>query len=77
MKPMNMNDMMQPNRDPIKDVSDPKMGMALATMYARMVMPKVQLSQTIQWVLVLAVKCFEPRRTRTRTYFPGIYTGGC
>lgn len=71
---MNWNDMRHPKKDPMREVRDPNMGMALATIYAVRQMPRVQPSQVIQCVAVFAVRCLEPRKKRTRIYFPGICT---
>ena len=73
MKPMNMKDMRQPKKDPMREVREPKMGMALATMYAAMVMPRVQPIQQIQWTQVFPVRCSELRSARTRMYLEGTY----
>ena len=35
--------------------------------------PAVQLSQIAQWVTVLEVRCFDPRRKRINSIFAGNY----
>lgn len=43
--------------------------MALAMMYAIMVLPAVQPIQPIQWIAVFRERCFEPRKMRMKKYF--------
>lgn len=58
---------------PMKPMRDPKMGMAEAMMYPTRIEPKVQASHVIQWTGVLAARCLEPARTRTKMFLPQSY----
>lgn len=62
MNPMGWKHMSVPSKAPIREISELKTGIALAMMYAITVTPKVQLSQVIQWIGELLVRCLEPRR---------------
>ena len=50
-----------------------KTGTALAIIYAIMVTANVEPSQVTQWMTVLEVRWWEPRRIRMKMYFPGNY----
>lgn len=56
-----------PSSAPIRDTSSEKTGMALATTYATMVIPNVEQSHVAQCVTLLAVRCSDPRKIRTKT----------
>lgn len=71
MQPMGWKDIMVPSRAPINETRSLKTGIALAMMYATIVMPRVQPSQVAQCVTVLAVRWREPCRARTKMYLAG------
>lgn len=73
MQPIGWNDIRVPSSAPIKDTRPLKTGMALAMMYATTATPQVLLSQTTQCTTVLAVRCLELRKTRTKTCLLGSY----
>lgn len=52
-----------------------KTGTALAIMYAIMVTANTEPSQVAQWMTVLEVRWWEPRRMRMKRYFPGSCIG--
>jgi hypothetical protein len=76
---MGWNDMKVPSRAPMSETRLSNTGMALAITYATRATPDVQLSQVLQWIMVLAVRCLEPRKMRRKMYFPGSYgiVSGC
>lgn len=65
-----------PSSAPTSETRSLKTGMALAMMYAIIEMPNVQPIQAVQWMRVLAVRCLEPWRMRTKMYFAEIWAGG-
>ena len=73
MKPYACIVMNVPRNAPIRDTKALKTGMALAMMYATRTTPLVQLSQVVQCVHVLEVRCFVPRRKRTKKFFAGTW----
>lgn len=56
----------------MRETKESKTGIVLAMMYAITMIPKVQLSQQTQWVIVLLFRWREPRRRWTKMYFAGI-----
>ena len=69
-QPYGWNAWRVPSRAPTRETRLPNTGMALAMMYANKAVPKMRLSHVAQWVKVFAVRCFEPRRIRTKAYLP-------
>lgn len=67
MQPIGWNDKDVASKAPINDTRPLKIGIPLAMTYATTVIPKVHPIQDAQWVKVLAARCLEPRRTRTKT----------
>lgn len=72
MQPMGWMHMTGPRRAPMSETSASKTGIVLAMMYAMSVIPKVQPSQTAQWIGELEFRCREPRRMWTKMNFEGI-----
>jgi hypothetical protein len=62
------------HRAPIRDTRLPKMGIALAMIYATRPVPEVQPIQTIQCVFELELRWIESRRARTKMYLAGSYS---
>lgn len=60
-----------PSKAPMSETRLPKLGTALAMMYAMMTTAEVHDSQVIQCVTVFAVRCLEPRRMRTKRCLAG------
>ena len=73
MQPIGWNIIILPRRAPISETRASKTGTALAIMYAIMVTANVEPSQVTQWMTVLEVRWWEPRRMRMKMYFPGNY----
>jgi len=71
MRPYGIMDMVGPKKAPINETRFPKMGMAEAITYAMAMTPKVHDSHADQCCHELLVRCFEPRRSRTKMYFAG------
>lgn len=67
MHPIGWNESDVASNAPIRETSPPNMGIPLAIKYATTVIPKVHPIQDAQWVKVLAARCLEPRKTRTKT----------
>jgi hypothetical protein len=69
--PMGWNDMSGTRRPPMRETRPPKMGTAEAMMYEMRVIDATDRSQVVQCVFELEVRCFEPRRMRTKRSFAG------
>lgn len=71
MHPIGWKHIIVPRREPISETRESKTGIALAMMYAITTAPRVQLSQVIQCVGLLLVRCLEPFRMCRKMDFAG------
>lgn len=62
-----------PRSAPISDTSSENTGIALAMIYATMVIPNVEESHVTQCVTLLAVRWSDPRKIRTKTCLADSY----
>lgn len=72
MHPIGWQHIIIPSREPTSEARESKTGIALAVMYAITTMPRAQLSQAIQCVGELLVRCLEPWRMCRKMNFAGI-----